>query len=178
MQRRAFLSSIGSSLAASLAGCTSLIERPTGEADQPPWSPSDPIVDPDGTHHLFIENRTERTETAWIRVDRDDGATLVNGRYELPDMRGIKFESIAAWEGTYTVRLAIAGGDVSTRRWQTDPCGAAQESPGDGGSRNAFVRVWPADADARDRVSLVVDECDALYGPEVPTGNADAFRLD
>lgn len=178
MQRRTFVMTIGSPLAASLAGCTSPFEGPTDGTDQPPWSPSDPIDDPDAVHHLYIENRTETTETAWIRVDRDDGATLINGRYELPDERAIEFESIAAWERTYTLRLAVEERDVRTLEWRTESCGEAEESPGSGGSRNAFVRLTPAGEAASERLSLVVDGCDALYGPELPTGNADAFRLD
>lgn len=178
MQRRKVLGTLGTTIAASVAGCTGLLGEGTAGGSQPPWSPSEPSDDPDGVHHLFIENRTETTETAWIRVDRDDGTTLVNGRYELPDERAIKFESIAAWERTYTIQLAIDGADIRTFEWRTDPCGNEQESPGGGGSRNAIVRLAAADAEASDRVSLVVDECDAIYGPELPTGNVAAFRLD
>lgn len=178
VQRRAFLATMASASAASLAGCTSLIGAPSGGADRPPWSPTDPIADPAGVHHLFIENRTQTTETAWIRVDRGDGATLVDGRYELPDERAIKFDAVAGWEHTHSIRLAIDGGAVRTLSWDTDPCGDEQEASGSSGSRNAFVRLHPGDAESENRVSLVVDECDALYGPELPTGNAEVFRLD
>lgn len=177
MDRRMFLAMNGSILVAGLAGCASLIADSETETPDRPWDQSDPITDPDGTHHLFVENHTEMTETAWLRVVREDGTSLVDGRYELPDGRGLKFEAIAAWERTYRIDVAIDGEDVATVEWETPECGPDSEAPGDVGSRNAAVQVVAAEAD-ENRVSLTVDQCDAVVSPSVPTGPAETFRID
>lgn len=179
MDRRTVLATTGIALSVPLAGCFSAV---TGdETDQPdrPWPPSDPITHPEGAHHLFVENHTDSTETAWLRVVREDEATLVDGRYELPDRRGLKFEAIAAWEMTYSIDLALDGEGVTTMKWHTAACRPDSEAPRDCGSRNAAVRVMDtARDDNADRVSLVMDQCDALFAPGVPTGPADTFRRD
>lgn len=187
MDRRAFLAMTGIALAAPLSGCASSAGRGDDSSDSGPssgsdssdrpWPPSDPIETPDGAHHLSVANHTDTTESAWLRVVREDGVTLVDGRYELPDERGIEFEAIAAWETTHAIDLAIDGEGVTSLEWHTEACESDSEAPGDGGSRNAIVRVTEGDSD-EERVSLVVDRCDALFGPEVPTGPAEAFRLD
>lgn len=179
MDRRTLVATAGMALSAPFGGCLGGIS--TGENTQPerPWSPSTTIESQGGTHHLFIENHTNTTETAWIRVVREDGATLVDGRYELPDTRGIRFENIGAWEKSYTIELAIADENPISLQWNTPECGPDSESSGDGGSRNASVRVKePSDSDRENQVSLVVDECDALFSPGVPIGPAKGFRLD
>lgn len=186
MDRREFLATVGVALAAPLSGCLDETgtendsagpRTSTGDdSSDRPWPPSDPVETPDGAHHLFVANHTDTTEQAWLRVVRKDGVALVDGRYELPDERGIEFEAIAAWETTYTIDLAIDGEDVTSLEWHTEACGSASEASGDGGSRNATVRI--EDSDTGDRVSFVVDQCDALFAPEVPTGPAEAFRLD
>lgn len=179
MNRRTFLATIESILSIPLVGCLVGTTPDEGDSPERPWPPSDPIEDPDGTHHLFVENHTATTETAWLKVVREDGTSLVDGRYELPDGRGIKFESIAAWGTTYTIHLAIDGEDVASLKWDTEECGPDSEASGDSGSRNAVVRVKVAsDNEDGERVSLVVDQCDALHAPGVPTGSAEAFRLD
>lgn len=206
MDRRTFLAATGVALCAPLVGCrgatttpendpapgTTAADPPTNTDEDPPvtdateadpsgrpWPPSDPIEDSDGVHHLYVENYTETTETAWIRVVRESGATLVDGRYELPDGRGIKFTNIASWETNYTIDLAIDGEDVTSLAWDTEACGSGSEVPGDNGSRNAAVRVKnTADDTIDNRVSLVVDQCDALFAPGVPIGPAETFRVD
>lgn len=175
MDRRTVLAAAGVGLATSLGGC--LADVVDGGPPDRPWPSSDPVDQPDGTHHLFVENLTGTTETAWIRVVRADGAALVDGRYELPDRRGIEFESLAAWETTYTVELSIDGGTVTELEWYTPGCGPDSEAPGDSGSRNASVRL-EATGGAERQVSLVRDECDALRSPAVPVGSAETFRLD
>ncbi|MFA9518377.1 hypothetical protein ACERIT_14375 [Halopenitus sp. H-Gu1] len=179
MDRRTYLATTGGAITVPLVGC---LQAPTDdETEQPtrPWPASEPIANPDGTHHLVVENHTETTETAWIRVVREDGATLVDGLYELPHGRGIEFEDLAAWERTYTIELAIEGDDVTSLEWQTPECGPDSEAPRTRGSRNATVRVEEA-SDGNDdyRISVVVDECDAMFGPGLPTGSAEEFRLD
>ncbi len=178
MDRREFLAATGVGLAVPLGGCTRGALTASGSPDRP-WTPSDPAESPVGVHHLFVENYTDTSEAAWLRVVREDGAALIDGRYELPDGRGIKFEDIAAWETTYTIDLAIDGEEVISLEWYTEECGDDSEASGEGGSRNAAVRVEaaPAGTDAHD-VSLAVDECDALVAPGLPTGPATAFRLD
>ena len=176
MDRRKFLATTGIGLVTPLVGCLSGPTADQTTTPDRPWTPSDPIEDPDGTHHLFVENHTNTTEAAWLRVVREDGATLVDGRYELPDGRGIKFEEIAAWETTYTVELAIDGEDMATLEWYTEECGRDSEAPD--GSRNGAVRVKDVSDGDEQRVSFVMDQCDALYSPGVPIGPAEGFRLD
>ncbi|MEF8799611.1 MAG: hypothetical protein V5A56_01065 [Halolamina sp.] len=176
MNRRTFLATTGTGLVTPLVGC---ISDPT--ADQTPtpdrpWTQSDPSDNPDGSHHLFVENHTDKTEAAWLRVAREGGAPLVDGRYELPDKRGLKFEDIAAWETTYTVELAIDSEDIATRKWHTRECGSDSEAPD--GSRNGAARVKDGSDGDEQRISFVVDQCDALYAPGVPVGPAETFRLD
>lgn len=179
MDRRTVLATTGIALSAPLGGCLSTLTAGEDSTPDRPWTAGDPSEHPDGTHHLVVENHTDTTRPAWLRVVREDGAALVDGRYELPDGRGIEFEDIAAWRTTYTIDLAIDGEDVASLEWSTDECGPDSEATGDSGSRNATVRVTePSDEDGEHRVSLVVDECDALYGPGLPTGPAEGFRLD
>ncbi|MEF8756927.1 MAG: hypothetical protein V5A33_01700, partial [Halobacteriales archaeon] len=109
MNRRKFLGTTGIGLVPPLVGCLGGTTADQTTTPDRPWTPSDPTEDLEGVHHLFVENHTDTTEAAWLRVVREDGATIVDGRYELPDGRGIKFEDIAAWETTYTVELAIDG---------------------------------------------------------------------
>lgn len=179
MDRRGFLATTGAVLSPSVAGCLGDgTHDPSDDADRDGIAAKTTGA-PDGVHDLFVENHTSTTETAWIGVVREDGARLVAGRYELPDERGLEFESIAAWETAYTVRLAIDGEDATSLEWYTKECGPGSEAPGDSGSRDAFVRVeGPASAEGDGRVSLVMDECDALHGPAVPVGPAESFRLD
>lgn len=177
MDRRRFLATTGAALAPSVAGCLGgRTDDRSDDADRDRTT-AETTGARDGVHDLFVENHTSTTETAWIGVVREDGARLVDGRYELPDERGLEFESIAAWETAYTIELAIDGEDATSLEWYTKECGPGSEAPGDSGSRNAFVRVQePASEDGR--VSMVRDECDALHGPAVPVGPAESFRLD
>lgn len=178
MDRRKFLVTTAMALSVPLVGC---LDAATADGNGPterPWTPSYPTDGPSGVHDLLVENHTDSTEAAWLRVVREDGATLVDGRYELPDGRGIEFEDVAAWATTYTIDLAIDGRDVTSFEWYTDECGPDAEAPEDGGSRNAAVRVEAASDDGGERVSLVVDQCDAIVAGTVPTGPAEAFRLD
>lgn len=174
MDRRQFLAT-AAAFSTPLVGCLDSIPLAGDGTPERPWGPSTPEENPDGTHHLFIENHTGTTEAAWVRVTSEDGETLVDGRYELPDMRGIKFEAIARWETTYTIDLAIDGEDRVSLEWVTAACGPDSEAPD--GSRNATVRVMEPSGNV-DRVELLIDQCDALYGPGVPAGPADHFRLD
>lgn len=178
MDRRTFLAATGAGLSVALAGCSlGGGEDRAGTTDRS-RTPGDATGTPGGAHDLYVENFTSRTETARIGVVRADGTALVDGRYELPDERGLEFEDLAAWETTYTIELAIDGADPVSLEWYTRPCGPDSEAPGESGSRNAFVRLEAGAGDVEQRVSLVVDQCDALYGPEVPVGPAESFRLD
>lgn len=158
--------------ASGLSGCSALADD---APPQRPWPAGDPVDDPAGVHDLFVENHTDTTEPAWLRVVREDDAVLVDGRYELPDGRAIRFEDVAAWETTYTIDLAIDGEARRTLDWHTDACGSESEAPD--GSRNAAVIVEESGGDG-EWLSLRVDECDAIVAGSVPTGSADSFRLD
>lgn len=179
MDRRSVLATAGSVLSVSISGCLRTTFAGENETVDRPWTASDPGGSADGAHHLVVENHTDTTRRAWLRVSNQEGAVVVDGRYELPDGRGIKFAEIAAWRTTYTIELAIDGDAVISLEWYTPNCGPDSEAPGESGSRNATVRIKePAGEDDEHQISLVVDECDALYGPGLPTGPADAFRLD
>lgn len=176
MHRREFVATSGLVLAGA-AGCLG-----DGENGPPgrPWTEQEPIDDPAGVHDLFVENHTETTEPAWVRVVREDGEHLVDGRYELPDGRGIEFAEIAAWETTYTVEVAIDGEPTRSVEWYTESCGTGTES-GDSGSRDAGVRVLAAadDPDQEHRIELHVNQCDAVgLASQLPAGPASTFKLD
>lgn len=174
MNRRTFLAASGVVSSIGLAGCASPLDDGPPER---PWPESDTVDDPEGTHNLFVENHTDATETAWLRVVRDDDAALVDGRYELPDGRAIQFDDVAAWGRTYTIDIAIDGEDLTSLAWDVEGCGRDSESPGDGGSRNAAVRVDGPDGNEGERVSLRVDECDAINAGIIPAGSPESFRL-
>jgi hypothetical protein len=178
VHRRRALRVAGVTLAATLGGCLDADRGGESGTPERPWTASDPVESPAGAHHLFVENLTETTENAWLRLRREDGATLVDGRYELPDGRGFEFENVARWARTYTITVAIDGAEPVSMTWSTAACGSGSETGKDNGSRNAAVRVRSVEGDETNRVALVVDDCDALFSPAVPIGPAEAFRLD
>lgn len=94
LDRRTILKTAGIVVCSPLAGCGS--DEPADEADSPdpPWAPSEPIESPDGVHHLYVVNHTDTSEAAWLLVVREDGATLVCSRYELPDGRGSSWKRL------------------------------------------------------------------------------------
>lgn len=175
MDRRQFLATTAVALLTPLVGCLDGTLLAGDATPERPWPPGESVTPHDGTHHLFIENHTETTKAAWVRVTSDAGETLVDGRYELPNMRGIKFEAIARWETTYTIDIALDGEDRVSLEWVTAACGPDSEAPN--GSRNASVRVTDPSSDD-DGIELLMDQCDALYAPGVPAGSAEDFRLD
>lgn len=175
MHRRRFLATTALALSGSLVGCLDGTIPFDGSTPDRPWPPIDPVDEPEGPHHLYIENLTETTEAAWVRVTSETGAILVDGRYELPDGRGITYEAIAAWETTYAIDLAIDGEDPVSMAWYTAACGPDGEAPD--GSRDAAVRVSEP-SNVVDRVELRVDGCDEIHAPSVPAGSAESFRLD
>lgn len=178
MNRRSFLTTAGLTISVPIVGC---VQAPGTEGTQPKETtdPGTQTTDSEGTHDLFVENYTEDTLTADIRVTRDDGNVLVEGRYELPNQRGIEFDDLAAWERSYTVNVAVTPADETTFEWKTSKCGPGSETPGSGGSRAATVRIEGSSGeDGKYDISLLVDQCDALYGPGLPTGPAEGFRLD
>lgn len=175
MDRRQFLATTAVALSTPLVGCVDDTPLAGDATPERPWPPSESVATPHGTHHLFIENHTETTEAAWVRVTSETVETVVDGRYELPDMRGIKFDAIARWETTYTIDIALDGEERVSLEWITAECGPDSEAPN--GSRNASVRVTDP-ATEGDRMELLVDQCDALYAPGVPAGSAEFFRLD
>lgn len=191
MDRRSFLATIGVGVSGSLVGCVQApgipgSDLPAGSSATADSSGTDGTTEMDDSstvneppHDLVVENHTDTTLTAHIRLAEKNGDTLVEDRFELPHGRGIEFDDIAAWERTYTIELAIDGGEIASFSWHTDECGPAEESPGSGGSRNATVRIEPDPEKPDERqISMVVDQCDALYGPELPTGPADGFRVE
>lgn len=180
MQRREFVASGATALAgtAVLAGAAGCLAGGDRDPSERPWTEQERIDDPDGEHDLYVENHTDTTEPAWVRVVREDGAYLVDGRYELPDERGIEFDEVAAWETTYTVDVAIDGEPTRSVEWHTESCNGT-ESP-NGGSRDAGVRVLAAedDPDRAHRLELHVNQCDALgMASQLPAGPASTFKL-
>lgn len=175
MNRRTFLSAAGVVSSIGLPGCATPLDDSPPER---PWPESDTVDDPEGTHHLFVENHTDTTEAAWLRVLRDGDVALVDGRYELPDGRAIRFADVAAWRRTYTIDVAIDGENPTSLTWAVEGCGRDSESPGDGGSRNAAVRVEAPDRNDGERIGLRVDECDAINAGTLPAGAPGSFRLD
>lgn len=178
MDRRSVLASAGGALTLSLGGCLGTNFGRDTETSPRPWTASTTTASPDGTHHLVVENHTDATRAAWLRVSEREGATLVDGRYELPDGRGIEFAELAGWETAYTIELAVDGGPTTTFSWTTPTCGADAEVSGQSGSRNATVLVEASAGEGDEpQASLVVDECDGIYS-HLPAGPAASHRLD
>lgn len=175
MRRRAVLVTAGMVSTMGMSGCaTFLNDRPPAR----PWPESNVVEDSEGTHDLFVENHTETSEIAWLRVIRSDDRVLVDGRYELPNGRAIRFEDLAGWECTYTIDIAIDGGARTSFEWIVEACGPGAEAPGDTGSRNAAVRVEPPTGWNGEQLRFVVDQCDAIVAGAIPAGSAAYFRLD
>ena len=173
MNRRRFLA-VGAATLVGHAGC---LGSSDGASSDRPWPRSERVEEPDGDHHLFVENHTGTTEPAWVRVVREDGATLVDGRYELPDGRAIRFDDVAAWETTHTVEVALDGAEPATFEWHPEECGPDSEATGDAGSRNAAVRLEALD-EGEPSFDFRTDDCDAISTGTLPAGPAEGFRLD
>lgn len=180
MNRRRMMRTAGLAVTLPLAGCLNagrfFDEHATPER---PWAPSPVRGTPAGAHDLYVVNLTESRLAGWIRVVRDDTASIVNGRYDLPATGGLEFTDIGAWETTYTIEVAFDARTRISQYWSTAMCGADTLAPGETGSRNAILRILTAsDASDGERASLVTDQCDQLHKPAVPTGPAEGYRLD
>jgi hypothetical protein len=148
----------------------------TGNGDNGEWGEGESGRE-NAAHDLFVENHTDQTESAWIRVVSEDGNVLVDGTYELPDGRAIEFSDIAAWETTYSIDISLNDADVTTLEWTTKECGPGSEAP-EHGSRNAAVRYGAKDIEDGRQFDFVVDQCDAIIAGRLPSGPADGFRID
>jgi len=189
MNRRQLLSI--SALSLSLSGCMEVnfgddtennppistateTETETSTLD-PETESSTPSQTPERPHDLYIVNYTTTTETATVRVRDENGNAVVEGQYELPSERGIEFEDIGARETEYTVELTIDGTELMALTWFTASCAAVDEAPR--GSRDGYVQLR-RDGTDRLQATLAVDGCDAIIGPEYPTGPAQGFRVE
>lgn len=180
MHRRTVLCAAGVAVTGSVSGCLDRVQV-LGENGTPerPWEASTLSETPEGVHHLYVVNRTETRMAAWIRVVRNDGAAIVDGRYELPATGGLEFGEIGAWETSYTIKVALDGRERISRYWSIATCGEDTLAPGDKGSRNGTLRILTASAaDDGERATFVTDQCDQIHKPAVPTGPAEGFRLD
>lgn len=168
MNRRTFLAAAG---VTPFVGCVGTTESPGSET-----TTSEPESEPTTTkpHDLYIVNYTTTTEIATVHV-RDEDGIVVDGRYELPSERGIEFADIGAWEMTYTVELTIADTALGPLTWETESCEAIEEAPR--GSRDGYVQVRGDETDGHE-ATVAVGQCDAIYGPEYPTGPAEGFRVE
>jgi len=149
-------------------------ERETSTSDSETKSPT-PSQTPEQPHHLYLVNYTTTTEIATVRVLDENGNAVVKGQYELQSERGIEFEDIGAWEEEYTVKLTIDGTELTPLTWFTASCASVDEAPR--GSRDGYVQLR-RDSSDRLQATLAVDGCDAIIGPEYPTGLAQGFRVE
>ncbi|MHC3381979.1 hypothetical protein [Haloarcula sp. H-GB5] len=189
MNRRQLLSV--SALSMSLTGCMGVsfdedtehnpptstateTERETSTLNSETKSPA-PSQTPEQPHDLYVVNYTTTTEIATVRVLGETGNAVVEGQYELPSERGIEFEDIGAWETEYTVELTIDGTELTPLTWFTASCASVDEAPQ--GSRDGYVQLH-RDGSDRLQATLAVDNCDAIIGPEYPTGPAKGFRVE
>lgn len=181
MNRRHFLSF--SALSLSLSGCQeiSTIDSET-DSSAPPQTTIDADTEsptltqaPEHVHDLSLVNYTATTEIATVRVLDGNGNAVVEGRYELPDERGIEFEDVGAREKEYTIELTIDGTELTPLTWFTASCASVEQAPR--GSRDGYVQLR-RDGSNRLQVTLVVDGCDELIAPEYPTGPAQGYRLE
>lgn len=170
MDRRTFCATTAGAITATLVGCVGTTTDAEPESETP--TPSTPPARP---HDLYVMNYTTTTETATVRVVDGDGTAIVDGRYELPNERGIEFVSVGAWEQTYTVELTIAGNALQPVTWETPSCAGNEKASQ--GSRDGYVRLQADETDGF-RATVAVDDCDAILGPEYPTGPAKGFRVE
>jgi hypothetical protein len=136
---------------------------------------STPAQTPEQPHDLYIVNYTTTTEIATVRVLDENGNAVVEGQYELPSERGIEFEDIGARKKEYKIELMIDGTELMPLTWFTASCASVDEAPR--GSRDGYVQLR---RDSSDRLQAIldVDGCDAIIGPEYPTGSAQGFRVE
>jgi len=120
---------------------------------------------------LIVLNYTSTSVPATVRIADPDGTVTAQGRYELPNELGIVFADVAGWEATYSIALAVGGGEPMTLEWATEPCGGEATH-----SRDASLRVFDGD-DGGYESSLFIDECDVSSAPEYPTVPAAEFRM-
>jgi len=186
MRRRAFLT-VGATALAATAGCLDDIGDTTGgdgsDEDRTDDTTTDPTTDPDdgetyepsedGDHYLYVENLDDETHLLdLVVVEASSGETVLAGRYEAPDGRGMEFPDLAAWDETYEVTASLVDAGVTeTFFWSIDDCTGSMAP---NGSRNGSVRI----AEDAAELSFVVDACDALVaGGAVSTGPASNFRV-
>lgn len=185
MNRRRFCA-LSATAVAGLAGCLDS-DSNSRSGDSPddgddntdtferPWDRRETSRATDGVHDLFVENHTDTTEPAWLRVRHADGSVLVDGKYELPSERAIEFDSLVGWDQTWTVDIAVRGLTQQSFEWSTPTCRSDSES-GAGGSRNGAVRLETG-VDGR-QFDFRSDQCDAVQTGTLPAGPAESFRLD
>lgn len=148
---------------------------PTGPAEQfaIEGCESGSTDDDDQRHHLYVENVTDESRRLSLRARRCD-ETIVDGTYDVPDERGIEFEDVAGWDDWIVLEASLESGPTEAFSWVLEDCSGLG---GKGGSRNASVRILPADAESE--FEFVVDNCDEITaGAEVPVGPADYFEVD
>jgi len=195
MRRRTLLTTGAAALAAT-AGCLGRddsggtsggTDDPT--TDDPTTEPptDDPTTDPggdtyatfappeDAAHRLYVENLDDESHPIDVQVTAmATGETVLAGRFEAPDGRGIEFPAVAARDANYGVQVALVdAAPAAAFQWNAQACPEDSEAPN--GSRNGSVRIAEDAAD----LSFVVDVCDALVaGTEVSTGPPGNFSLD
>jgi len=169
MDRRTFCATTAAGITATLVGCVGT----TTDAEPETQTPTDaePTARP---HDLYVVNDTTTTEVATVRVVNGGGTTVVDGRYELPSERGIRFEHVGVRKAAYTVELAIDSTALEPLTWETPSCASADRAPR--GFRNGYVRVREAGSGGL-RATVTVDGCDEIVGPKYPTGPAHGFRV-
>ncbi|WP_262177553.1 hypothetical protein [Haloarcula laminariae] len=179
MNRRQFLSI--SALSLSLSGCmeVSFVDDnennlPTPSLDSETESPT-PSQTPEQPHDLYIVNYTTTKEIATVHILDENLNAVVEGQYELPSERGIEFKDIGAWETEYKVELSIDGTELTPLMWFTASCASVDEAPR--GSRDGYVQLR-RDGSDRLQATIAVNGCDAIIGPEYPTGPAQGFRVE
>lgn len=177
MERRHFLATTGTVLAAPLVGCLSTATdgNENGNGD-------DNGTDTEtGTHHLYLVNLDDKSRRVELEVVRrgDDDPVLTN-TYDIPAERGGEFREVAAWGETYEVTASLESGLSETFCWHIESCPSPEEAEVEAaelpnGSRNGSVRIEPE----ADDLSFVTDNCDEIIaGTEVPTGPAEQFEVE
>lgn len=128
----------------------------------------------DAAHRLYVENLDDTAHPVDLAVRAvASGETVLAGRFEAPDGRGIEFPAVAARDANYEVRVALVDRDLAALfQWTARSCDGTEAPEG---SRNGSVRI----AEGATDLSFVVDACDALQaGAAVSTGPPGNFALD
>lgn len=182
MDRCHFFNASGIVLSLSLVGCFGSDESPGDTGD----GSNDLENDGDGsegtqaaTRSLFVENLDHETRRAELDVVSKECDAVIEGTYEIPDVRGIEFRQEVTWSEEFEVTTTLESDLSETFVWEIASCPGPEAEEGGselpGGSRNGSVRIEPG----AEELSFGTDSCDEIIaGSEVAIGPAENYEVE